>query len=293
MNKWNMKYLILVFVCNALIEGVYSQPTKPFVADRLGMPGGYQSMSAIDSGNIKIWYAMNAEDIHNTDTYYDWQCLEIGSQLTKYYSFWVYTSDSLLYDWGKKKPNAGYGLNVMGLQGTSGGRWSEYLTSLFFKNPQTNTLKVYGAFPMWRGPRGNQYTEVLPVQEWTLQDETTTISGYQCQKATCHFRGRDYEAWFALDIPINNGPWKFGGLPGLILKVYDTNRLYVFECTKIRISRQKFPILMYDEKNYTSVVDRKKLLKLHHDIHINYPRAASILMSTYPDEPPYHPLELE
>lgn len=34
--------------------------------------------------------------------------------------------------------------------------------------------------------------------------------------ATTQFRGLTYTAWFALDIPINEGPWKFHGLPGLI-----------------------------------------------------------------------------
>lgn len=41
--------------------------------------------------------------------------------------------------------------------------------------------------------------------------------------------GRDYEAWFTSAIPVKAVPWKFGSLPGFILKVYDTNRLYTFE----------------------------------------------------------------
>ena len=60
------------------------------------------------------------------------------------------------------------------------------------------------------------------------------------QKATCHWRGRDFEAWFAPDIPVRLGPWSFGGLPGLILKLYDTQRLYTWEAVSLRSGT--FPI---------------------------------------------------
>ena len=54
--------------------------------------------------------------------------------------------------------------------------------------------------------------------------------GYPCQKATATFRGRDYEAWFTPEIPVNDGPWKFFGLPGLILKVTDAENIFSFVC---------------------------------------------------------------
>ena len=65
-------------------------------------------------------------------------------------------------------------------------------------------------------------------QEWTLKDSTKTLLGYPCQLATCSYHGRDYQAWFTSDIAIDNGPWKFKGLPGLILEVYDTKNHYHF-----------------------------------------------------------------
>ena len=56
-------------------------------------------------------------------------------------------------------------------------------------------------------------------QSWTLTDEHKDVLGYSCQKATARFRGRDYTAWVATDIPISNGPWLLGGAPGLILEL--------------------------------------------------------------------------
>ncbi|MEQ8627539.1 GLPGLI family protein [Ekhidna sp.] len=63
---------------------------------------------------------------------------------------------------------------------------------------------------------------------WKITSENKEILGFNCQKATLTFRGRKYEAWFAPDIPVAAGPWKFHGLPGLILEVVDNARQVVF-----------------------------------------------------------------
>ena len=67
------------------------------------------------------------------------------------------------------------------------------------------------------------------VFDWDIPNlETDTILGYPCMLATTNFRGRTYSAWFTLEIPINDGPWKFYGLPGLILKVEDSEGIFTF-----------------------------------------------------------------
>lgn len=77
-----------------------------------------------------------------------------------------------------------------------------------------------------------RYTESVPKQKWKVCEEKKKILDYECQRATCSFRGRDYEAWFAEDIPMSYGPWKFNGLPGLILEVSDTKNEYHFTVKK-------------------------------------------------------------
>ncbi|MBB6680033.1 GLPGLI family protein [Aequorivita sp. 609] len=71
--------------------------------------------------------------------------------------------------------------------------------------------------------------------KWVLLDEFKGISGYNCQKATTTFRGRNYEAWFTSEIPLSFGPWKFSGLPGLILEVYDLTGEVYFSSEHIQI----------------------------------------------------------
>ena len=73
-----------------------------------------------------------------------------------------------------------------------------------------------------------RYTDSLPTFNWQLLPEHRTIAGHKCAKAVGRYMGRTYEAWYATDIPARLGPWKFYGLPGLVLHVYDTRRQYAF-----------------------------------------------------------------
>jgi GLPGLI family protein len=80
--------------------------------------------------------------------------------------------------------------------------------------------------------------------EWQITEEQKKIMNYTCTKATTTFRGRDYEAWFTKDIPLSNGPWKFGGLPGLIMEVYDSEKIYKYELSEIDLKAAVHPELI-------------------------------------------------
>ena len=105
-------------------------------------------------------------------------------------------------------------------------------------------------------PTNSRYTESLPHFSWNITEEQKTIDNYVCQKATCTFGGRTYEAWFAPDIPISDGPWKFYGLPGLILEVYDTQHHYEFQFLGMRPCAGKIEIPVED---YTKTTKKEYL----------------------------------
>jgi GLPGLI family protein len=82
------------------------------------------------------------------------------------------------------------------------------------------------------------HDETLPPIAWQLIDSFRTIAGFSCQKATGYFRGRLYIAWFASLISVTHGPWKLGGLPGLIMEAYDEKRQiqWLFEGIKVPVN---------------------------------------------------------
>jgi GLPGLI family protein len=82
------------------------------------------------------------------------------------------------------------------------------------------------------------YTEPYEAQTWEIADSTRNILDYDCGMATCSYRGREWTAWFAVDIPIQDGPWKLSGLPGLILEASESTGQHHFTATGIQASRR-------------------------------------------------------
>lgn len=91
-----------------------------------------------------------------------------------------------------------------------------------------------------------KYQENLDAFNWKLTQDTATICGYLSQKATCEYGGRSWIAWFSTEIPFNDGPYKFNGLAGLIVKIYDTRNHYIFELTSIEVADPDLMISILD-----------------------------------------------
>ena len=64
---------------------------------------------------------------------------------------------------------------------------------------------------------------------WKITKDTVSFSGIHCQKATARFKGRNWIAWFAPELPFQSGPWKLNGLPGLIIEAYDETQTVKFQ----------------------------------------------------------------
>lgn len=123
------------------------------------------------------------------------------------------------------------------------------------KSKEDSTTQVYDGqiLMMFR------YTEPYEPQDWTIADSTRTILGYDCIMATCDYRGRHWTAWFTPDIPIQDGPWKLSGLPGLILEACEESGQHQFTATEIHASDRIIgPVL--GEENYEKS-DRMSMLK--------------------------------
>ena len=243
----NKKIITLIIALATVCGGASAQPK---ISGRVPVreKRGYDQQIVIDTANVRILYALNAKDIKDENTYIDLGKLEVGRRVSKYSSEFVDLSDVEAVKWKKETGHTGYVPKSFWM----GGRpelhenWSELVFSDYII--RGNQLKEYACFPLWAERENSSYTEPWPLMKWTLANDSQTILGHRCQKATCQFRGRDFVAWFAADVPIKGGPWKFGGLPGCILKVYDVQKIYVWEA--VAIERGTYQIMQYPDKLY-------------------------------------------
>ncbi|MDG4950454.1 GLPGLI family protein [Weeksellaceae bacterium KMM 9724] len=75
---------------------------------------------------------------------------------------------------------------------------------------------------------------------WNITGDKKQILDYACQKATLHFGGRQWTAYFTQEIPFSDGPYKFHGLPGLILEIYSEDGDYSFSAKGIQTLKTEF-----------------------------------------------------
>lgn len=114
-----------------------------------------------------------------------------------------------------------------------------------YKNSPNGKITVTDHIP------GNAYKfeEKMDLFQWNLTGDTSTILGYKAQKAICNFGGRNWVAWFSPEIPFNDGPYKFNGLPGLIIKIHDTRNHHDFEILSINKLAHRV-IIDIEDKEY-------------------------------------------
>lgn len=82
-----------------------------------------------------------------------------------------------------------------------------------------------------------QYSETEKLN-WQILPETKNLYGLKCQKATANAFGRNWIAWFTTDFPYSDGPYKFSGLPGLIVDIKDDANSYHFISREIELINQ-------------------------------------------------------
>ncbi|MFY1046540.1 GLPGLI family protein [Chryseobacterium sp. GP-SGM7] len=137
--------------------------------------------------------------------------LDIDKNGSKYYSREKFVSDSTMKADITKQMQGGFGnvnikrSNKPGIIYTSVTKsYPDYKVLLSEKIGQTGYKIVEDQKP-----------------EWKILADKQKIGEYNTQKATTSFGGRDWIAWFSIDIPFQDGPYKFYGLPGLIVKLED------------------------------------------------------------------------
>lgn len=192
------------------------------------------SKKPIGKYRISITYRfavdMNAFDTaacYITD--YDFTKLEINADngLSRYYSLAADRCDSIMYEARTDGKENYTGVDVTGWM--RDGRVAIY--DDYYQNwPERGLLTVRLGILNTE----YEYTEALPTMKWDLIiGNERNICGYACNCASTFFRGRCYTVWYCLDIPVNAGPWKFSGLPGLIMAVEESTGVFSWEAVGI------------------------------------------------------------
>ena len=104
-----------------------------------------------------------------------------------------------------------------------------------------------------------------PKFNWKISNDKQKIGEYEAQKATTEFGGRKWTAWFTESIPFPDGPYKFSGLPGLIVKIEDAEKNFSWVLTANKPLKE-FEELSYSEKlsaqfgarNDVTIINRDK-----------------------------------
>lgn len=74
------------------------------------------------------------------------------------------------------------------------------------------------------------------------------------------YAGRNWTAWYTEDIPIQFGSYKFNGLPGLILEIYDDKEHYHFTENSINQNPKQIYLSQGDKTPIT--VKKPNFIKL-------------------------------
>lgn len=207
-----------------------------------------QKESELDKAYMECQYTFSyAKDTLKLDTRTsDRMLLYIGKNVSKFYSYSTFLADSALRaDRAAKISQAQLMANMSKYKGGE--------PDIIYKTPDKVTVTSKIAKDYYK------MEEPAPDFNWEIAEEapdnSAGILGYDCRKATCRFRGRNYIAWFTPAIPVSNGPWKFSGLPGLILKIQDDAGHYNWELVGIK-SVQELPIVL-DVRQYINTSGEK------------------------------------
>ena len=198
-------------------------------------PQGLDNYKCIDTTRFEIHYSFKFKN-HSSQKQYneDRRVIQVGRSVIKDYSEIIYHYDSLATENFKKGLSTSNNPNI------------------------TYPCEIY-SYPLEKR-RHEKYRMILNAGvlcypsmwedlNWTYSlDETMVLYNYTCNKATTKYAGREYTAWYTLDVPISYGPYKFFGLPGLIIKIEESTGMYIWEMYSLSVSATPIHIYQYEKE---------------------------------------------
>lgn len=198
----------------------------------LNLSAGEKYPMAIMKASYDYDYALTYRDGKN-----DWKhavmILQIAPEQSRFYSYKTEFLDSLIATESGRKI-----YHQMISDAIARGNGDVASINMPCKDVHTQVNKYFdkGEMRVIEFANMNDYFYMEPLNEltWTIGDSVKTILGYECQKAEADYHGRHWIAWFAPEVPVQDGPWKLYGLPGLIMEAYCGSREHIFSITGLQ-----------------------------------------------------------
>lgn len=162
--------------------------------------------SELNAQSHRFFYELTFKKDSSSSKYEkDYYILDISRNEQKFYNVELYKNDSI-----RKARNSDYIFSypkyaIMLIQ-----KKNDSFEDYFIETPQYYVQKS------------------VDQQTWTIAADKKKTGNFTVQKATANFGGRSWIAWFAPDLPFFYGPYKFHGLPGLILEIEDSRQNFIF-----------------------------------------------------------------
>lgn len=213
---------------------------------------------------LKVGYDYHFFDPRGIEKYHDFILL-VGKDYSKFYNNQSQWLDSIRCT---KDGNQWYNQQGLIMMSEVINKSREEREAIINSSPIGHSVDLYvvrdnDMFKVWDMVyyEYRKYSELIEERSWTIIDDSTkNVLGYECIMATANYHGRHWTAWFTPEIPVDAGPWKLLGLPGLILEASDSTGHHHFTANGIQSVNMNIPPV-YEPYSYEKTT-RKKFLEL-------------------------------
>lgn len=179
----------------------------------------FYNVALLGQGNRFVYEYQFAKNLAKKDTLKkEMMYLDIKKDGSNFYSRQKFVSDSIRTAYFQKQRAAG-------------------ATSFFYSDSNAGivdhrVVKTYPDYDIILHTRAGDTKYAVKNEKpivWKIETDKKKIDKFDVQKATTEFGGRSWTAWFAQELPFQDGPYKFSGLPGLILELEDSTQTHIYK----------------------------------------------------------------
>jgi len=203
-------------------------------------------------------YTFVKDSLDKTSELKELMYLDITKDGSRFYSRDLFVSDSTMYANFEKQIKATGGMNVsVSFNSMKRAAVKHKVTKNYAKQEVILESKM--------GPDEFHVAEDRKLN-WTILPEKMKIGEFEAQKATTTFAGRKWTAFFASELPFQDGPYKFHGLPGLIVQLEDASKTHRFELKGVtKFTPVPEVTSQFSEPRKPVVINREKYKKMFWD----------------------------